>query len=246
MKIKTLLLLSLLIAFNIHNIQAQVPSKEIVNQFYDAVRENNFDVAKRLITDKKFPANFEPTDKVTPLQMVIWQNNLELVKTLVENGANINSKVKSAVEEAAGKGFLEILTFLVENGGDKNYFSTAASNDHYECAKYLLLKGANQNSEEGDAKLRFLLDAIKKADFTSLNALTIDKNLINQNNCDGETPLIATIRKKDAKLVKFILSKGASKTKPETFDCGDDVSYGLKPIQIATKLKNAEVIKLLK
>ena len=47
-------------------------------------------------------------------------------------------------------------------------------------------------------------------------------------------------------MVKYLLKKGVDKNKPETFDAGDDISYGKKPVQIAVKMKFTEIAKLLK
>lgn len=46
-------------------------------------------------------------------------------------------------------------------------------------------------------------------------------------------------------MVQFLLSKNVDKNKPETFDCGDDISYGKTPLQIAKEKGFSEIVTLL-
>ena len=225
-----------------------VPTADVVNEFYDAIFANNNTKVKELLAGK-FPASYEPQNKITPLQAAIWQNNITIVKWLVEGGANINSKVKSAVEEAAEKGELAILEYLISKGGDvKNNeaFSDAGSSNHYDCAKFLLLKGANPDSGDVRGKLRVFEVAVSKSDYEVLTALKLTPEELNNNNCEGETALIIAVKNNNVEMVKYLLKRGVNKNKPETFDCGDDISYGKKPIDIAKKKGYQDILKLLK
>ncbi|MCC9063798.1 ankyrin repeat domain-containing protein [Flavobacterium piscisymbiosum] len=239
----TLLALSLSSCFS--ESKQVVPSPEVVDEFYDAVFANNTQKALKMI-GTKFPANYEPKNKIAPLQAAIWQNNLAVVKALVEGGAVINKPKsdESYVETAADKGTLEILKYLIQKGGNINNsdaFNTAGFGNFYDCAKLLLLKGANQ--EKGDIRGKFHVfeEAVRRSDYEVLNALKFNKGDI-----DGETALIIAVKKNNPEMVKYLLKKGADKNKPETFDAGDDISYGEKPIQIATKMKFTEIVKELK
>lgn len=227
--------------------KSAVPSRETVEEFYDAIFANDTQKAVKMI-GTKFPANYEPQNKVTPLQAAIWQNNLALVKALVEKGAKINSSNAQAIDVAAEKGTLEILSYLIQKGGpiSDKAFNTAGFGHFYDSAKLLLLKGANQEKGDIRGKLWVFEQAVRKSDYEVLNALKLDKEEVNSHNYDGETALIIAIKNKNTEMVKYLLKKGADKNKPETFDAGDDISYGKKPIQIATKMKLTEIVKLLK
>lgn len=227
--------------------KATVPSRETVEEFYDAIFANDTQKAIKMI-GTKFPANYEPQNKVTPLQAAIWQNNLVLIKALVEKGANINSSNAQAVEVAAEKGTVEILSYLIQKGGSisNKAFNTAGFGHFYDSAKLLLLKDASQEKGDIRGKLWVFEQAVRKSDYEVLNALKLDKEEINSHNYDGETALIIAVKNKNTEMVKYLLKKGADKNKPETFDAGDDISYGKKPIQIATKMKLTEIVKLLK
>ncbi|MFD2938623.1 ankyrin repeat domain-containing protein [Flavobacterium notoginsengisoli] len=249
--IQTILLI-LAITFGVKSVgqtktKSVVPSRETVEEFYDAIFANDTPKALKMI-GTKFPANYEPQNKVTPLQAVIWQNNLVLVKALVEKGANVNSSNSQAIDVAAEKGTLEILSYLIQKGEpiSNKAFNTAGFNHFYDSAKLLLLKGASQEKGDIRGKLWVFEQAVRKSDYEVLNALKLNKEELNSHNYDGETALIIAVKTKNTEMVKYLLKKGADKNKPETFDAGDDISYGKKPIQIATKMKLTEIVKLLK
>jgi len=254
------MLLIILLAFDRSFSQTkpkQTPAREVTEEFYDAVFADNTPKAIKML-ETKFPANYEPKNKITPLQAAIWQNNLALVKALAEGGANINNTVKasagesnsqSAVEVAAGKGTLEILKYLLQKGGSittNSAFNTAGFGQFYDCAKLLLLKGANQDKGDIRGKLWVFEQAVRKSDYQVLNALKLNKDEWDSNNYEGETALIIAVKNRNAEMVQYLLKKGVNKNKPETFDAGDEISYGKKPIQIASQMKLAAIVKLLK
>lgn len=54
-------------------------------------------------------------------------NHLEIVKLLIENGADINayeSSTTAALNEVAAKGHFEIVRYLIEKGADINRLTT--------------------------------------------------------------------------------------------------------------------------
>ncbi|AFD05248.1 ankyrin repeat protein [Solitalea canadensis DSM 3403] len=249
-KIKLLLTLLVMLVFQsaIAQSQKSIPSDAVVNEFYDAIVADNNEKIKQLLTSK-FPGNYEPKNKVEPIRVAIWQKNIIAVKLLVEAGANINSKTQSAVEEAAGRGEKAILEYLMSKGGDiknNDAFSLAAANNHYDCAKLLLLKGASQESGDVSGKLKMYEMAVSRADFEVLNKLKLSKEELDANNCEGETALIIAVKQNDKTMVEYLLKRGVNKNKPETFDCGDDTSYGKKPIDIAKKRNYSNIVQLLK
>jgi ankyrin repeat protein len=259
-KIKFIIVLLLLItvskSFSQSKSKVVTPTREVTEEFYDAVLANNTQKAIKML-GTTFPAKYEPKGKITPLEAAIWQNNLTLVKALVEGGANINNTVEaakgddsttSAVESAVGKDTIEILKYLLSKGGDisGSAFNTASFDHSYDSAKLLLLKGANQDKGDIRGKLWMYEEAVRKSDYEVLNALKLNKDELNSHNYDGQTPLIIAVKKNNLEMVKYLLKRGVDKNKPETFDAGDDISYGKKPIQIAIKMKFTEMVKLLK
>lgn len=232
------------------NSQEYVPSVDTVNSFYDAIFANNTPLVISMLENKVFPADFEPNNKVTPLQAAIWQNNPRVVEALVEKGASIDSQTKSAVLEAAEKGRFSILKFLLAQGGNINppphgAFNVAANNDHYDCARYLLMNGARQDLGNVEGKLKFLKAAAIQSDFEALDKLILSKEEINTPDCEGETPLIAAVKANLLDVVAYLSDRGADKKLRETFDCGDDISYGMTPIEIALELGFSDIVNYL-
>jgi len=58
--------------------------------------------------------------------------------------------------------------------------------------------------------------------------------------------LIIAIKNNNIEMVQYLIQKGVDKNKPETFDCGDDISYGKLPIEIAKDNNFEEIVEILK
>jgi len=74
--------------------------------------------------------------------------NLQVIKQLVEDGANIHVDNDWPLIWAAGNGYLDIVEFLVEKGANIHIYNDeplklAAENNHVDVVKFLLDKGAN-------------------------------------------------------------------------------------------------------
>lgn len=224
-------------------------SEEVVSRFYDAVFSDNETVAIGMLESKEFPGNSEPEGKIAPLQAAIWQNNFNIAIALIEHGANVNSPSYSAVLVAAEYGACEILAYLVEHGAsfqEIESFRTAGFHQHYGCARFLLEQGANQEIGDLSGKLWVLREAVLREDYGVLELLVLSKDEVNSMNCEGENALILAVKQQDVQLVKYLLKRGADKNMPETFDCGDDISFGLTPAQIAKNNKDIKMQNALK
>ncbi len=181
---------------------------------------------------------------------MIWTaDNVSLVKFMVDAGVIFNGKKENLVLNACEYKRLEILKYLVEKEiayKDNGSFNKAGFYQFYDGAKYLLLKGADQNVGDIRGKLWVFHEAVRQSDYDVLNMLELTKYDLAFNECDGESALIIAIKANNLELVKYLLKKGADKNKPETFDCGDDIYYGKLPVEIARANKFEEIVKLLK
>ncbi len=79
--------------------------------------------------------------------------HLDMIKYLVENGANIKVQNNIVLNEAVRKGRLDIIKYLMEQGiditvDDNKALYWAASYNHAEIVKYLLENSATTTNED--------------------------------------------------------------------------------------------------
>lgn len=224
------------------------PTWQIVDEFYDAIFANDTEKVKGML-GTTIPANFQPKNKISPLQAVIWTaDNVSLVQFMIDGGITFNDKKENLVLVACEYKRLKILKYLIEKGvvyKDNGSFNKAGFYQFYEGAKYVLLKGADQNIGDIRGKLWVFHEAVRKSDYEVLNALKLTKDDLEFNECTGESALIIAVKNNNLEMVKYLIEKGADKNKPETFDCGDDTSYGKLPIEIARDNKFKEIVATL-
>jgi uncharacterized protein len=88
------------------------------------------------------------TMKLTPLASAMATAQIEIAKTLIEHGANVNAKAASELtplHTAAARGNIEAATLLLENGADINAMTTdgkkpiayAEERNHPEMVEFL-------------------------------------------------------------------------------------------------------------
>lgn len=221
----------------------------VTDELYEEIFANNTERVIEMLKTK-FSPNYEPKNKITPLQAVIrTADNITLAKFMIEGGATINDKKEDLVLDAAEYKRLEILKYLIKKGvayKANGSFSKAGFYQFYEGAKYLLLNGADQDAGDIRGNLWIYHEAVRKSDYEVLDALKLTKDDLDYNDCDGQTALIIAIKNNNMEMVKFLINKGVSKNKPETFDCGDDIYYGKMPVEIARKNNYGEIVELLK
>ena len=146
-----------------------------------ACAENDTAILKLLI---KFKADVnQKTDGEYPnggLHFAAQEGFLDIIKILIENGANVNSLGvvnHSAIRVACRNGHLDVVKYLLEHGAvldDKlgNDRATplegAAGQGHLDIVQYLVEKGANVNHQDkeldtpiGEAALKGHLDVVK-------------------------------------------------------------------------------------
>mgnify|MGYP002518656156 FL=1 len=180
--------------------------------------------------------------------------DLDTVKKLIENGANVNAKNHygwTALIEASMSGHLKIVQYLVELEKDKKVDIDAKDNDgstaliwasrdgHSETVKYLLEKGAciNAKNDSGNTALieasysgnletvQYILAEVKKGKKVDIDA----------KNNDGFSALMFASSSGHSKMVDCLITNDA--------DVNIENKYG----QTALDLAGSEVVeKILK
>jgi ankyrin repeat protein len=153
--------------------------------------------------------------------------NLELVKFLVESGADVTAKDNRALYEASRNGYLEIVKFLVENGAD------VTANDNLT-----IIAALRDNHFE---IVKFLVEHGAKSSYAirraaELGLIELVKFLVEHGYhvTNGDGALTSASKNGHLEVVKFLVEHGADVTNPETFALVD-----------ASNNSHLEVVKFL-
>ncbi|WP_078544924.1 ankyrin repeat domain-containing protein [Litchfieldia alkalitelluris] len=142
---------------------------QIIDEIFQAAKENDFVRLKQLLEENPNLANTENSDGLAPLGFAAHYGNADVVKVLIDYGANINaishSKISyipsnTALHAAiAGERNIEVIKLLLTNGADTTIFdsnghtalhSAAFHDDNVEVLKLLLNHGVEVNAKLDD------------------------------------------------------------------------------------------------
>jgi len=193
----------------------EVARKKILGLWMmDAISNDFFDDAKRLLAAG---ADVNVMRDNTPLKVAIGKKQIDFVRLLLEQGADVNLKTEysSPLIDAVEKGDRAMASLLLDRGADVNlkteYSSpliAAVEKGDRAMASLLLDRGANANLMTNETSplisaisagqmemARFLLD--RGAD---VNLMTKDKDT---------SPLISAVKTGGYTMVQFLLERGA-------------------------------------
>lgn len=153
--------------------------------------------------DNSFNINLTDDFENTALIFAVDDEDIEMLRILVKNGADLNVKNRekdSALNYAIQYNLQEIAEFLIKNGSDVNIkgyngitplMNAVAINNKY-ITKLLISSGANVNArdDEGNPALNY---AVVNNNLRGMKYLLKNKADPNIQNNDGNTPLMVTI-----------------------------------------------------
>ena len=123
-----------------------------INNLIEAAKNNDTNRINSILNKGKVDINAKNKDGETALMLASSEGHLEMVKLLVENGADYTNALRLASRE----GHLEIVKLLIENGANINAkdndgetaLMRASYNGHLEVVKYLIENGADVNIKD--------------------------------------------------------------------------------------------------
>ena len=142
----------------------------------------------------------------------------EIIKLLVENGAdvNLNTKFGSPLVAAADVGSKEITNYFIEKKVDlnsqdkqgKTALMRAIYNSHPEVAKLLIDAGADVNIK-GDSDWTALMFAAMRGDVASINNLIAADADVNSKTKNGDSPLQRATELEYTEIITILKKAGA-------------------------------------
>ena len=210
-----------------------------------AIEYGHLNIVEYLLSKGADPNKTEPKLQ-TALQEAIVQKNLEIIKVLVQNNADVNSyhlettPLLLAIEQNS----FDIVQFLVENGADINAHDNmnftgimyACINKNVQIAEYLLSKNCrvDQKNKSGET---VLLIACKSEFFNLVKPLVERVCNVNEPDLSKITPLYYAILGKSLETVKFLIEQGEKI---------DEIGFGvIRPIQCAIQMECMDILDYL-
>lgn len=213
-----------------------------------AVEENQLSATKFLLENGAYP---DITDKEndTPLMRAMYYNRPEIVKLLIEYGANVNTSYNDdfVLTWATFNNYTDIVRLLIEKGANIECYNPVgctpliiASNGNYEICEFLIQNGADVNARRSKTSNKDWTSLMYASYYSKLDIM----NLLLENGAliDIRTPslhsaylIAAQYGTPDA--VELLINNGAE------LNCTD--SDGDSALICAAKYEQTDNIKLL-
>ena len=186
-----------------------------------ATWKGNKDIVAMLLPEKGVDVNamdITTTDPFmpTPLMDTIERGNIEIMKILIANGANVNASNhdgQTSLDMAIEKGNTEIVQLLMKNGATMDKYFTLSSaiyTKNIEMIKMVIDNGAKVNPYFIDDEfLTPLMDACNTGTLEIVKLLLNAGANINDYGDEGQTALELVERREDKEMMEFLKSKGA-------------------------------------
>ena len=185
-----------------------------------------------------------------PLHMATYNENIQIVRILIEAGANVNIQNKvgdTPLHLATNNENIHIIRILIEAGADvnkrnnngilplDNNINKEYSNNNYSILIMLIRAGTDLNSQDNDGytPLHVATSAIDTYHVEILIQAGADKNVQNKN---GDTPLHLATRLRNFYAIKKLVEAGA--------DMNVQNNNGKTPLQVIDNDGNDDVSEI--
>ncbi|MDH4271604.1 MAG: ankyrin repeat domain-containing protein, partial [Candidatus Aminicenantes bacterium] len=186
-------------------------------EIFDAVKANDLAKVKALVEANPQLVNATDPDGRTPLHWACRGVHYELLKFLVEKGADVNAQDNDEIaplHSLASKAHAEGTALLITHKADVNVKSAA-----------------------GDTPLHFAVQSSSIAVVKQLMGHEADVSSISQN---GYTPLLRAVAANSLEIAELLMAKGADVNQVYKEDY-----YGATPMSFAIQSRNLEMVKSL-
>ncbi|MBI4559347.1 MAG: ankyrin repeat domain-containing protein [Candidatus Hydrogenedentes bacterium] len=191
-----------------------------VASFHAAARDGDSAAAKKWLAVGFSPNLRHPRTLDTPLIEAARHGHLDMVKLLVEKGANVNLQGEAwyaPLHCAAAAGHIEVMKFLLDHGADLTLFSgnghntplhEAAANGQTEAVALLLAQGAAIGAKGIDEATPLEVAAVN-GHAAMVEFLLARGAEVNSRGLYGRTPLHAAADRDQVEVGRLLLAHGA-------------------------------------
>ncbi|XP_057325381.1 putative ankyrin repeat protein RF_0381 isoform X2 [Microplitis mediator] len=231
-----------------------------------ALETKQYDVVNLLLSKNVPMNNVYEKYRSTPLHWAIRSGHPELVKIMLDEGADINKvnlQCLTSFNIPDMENNKEILKLLVDHVSDNNITESnylrllgyLLDNGYSELAEKLLKKCIDIDITQGMSTFDFLCKSVRKKYHNVVKMLIkrgIDVNFIDYTCYDSQTALYIACNNEDLEIVKLLLNNGADanikngvyRKNSLHFDFYISIDC-LYPINIAIRRCNYEIVELL-
>jgi len=217
------------------------------NCIHLAAKCNAIEIVKILLS-RGVDVDLASKKKETPLLFAINNNHLNMVKLLVESGADVNyiSNGSPLLTYACSQGKTQIASYLLEKKADPSkkdkHQNTAlhlasCEGNYHELVELLLKNLNNVNEKNGRGKSALYLACDAPSNDKTVDILIAYGAEVNAISPKGATALHVAAHRGSSSLVRLLLSKGAD---PSMY-----TNDGKLPIQFSVELGSKECVALL-